>query len=316
LGAEIVIQAFRQPPRGLRFDPMVVLLTGLMLLLASNTRGEHLFLLAPIVVFCTLMALRDLRATGKMTPGARIRGMALLGVACALGAFSHSQLWEKRAEITALGARLLSNQQIAAQQGNPVTDTPELGPAFASGASTARLLRIKGKLSDSHLRTAAFPTYQNGSWGPSLVSRKADANALPEQTRESLPLIKGNFATFKHRIPHRYRRDYHGSATNEQRYFRAAQHLGARARPAGHRRFVLWDRFQGPVKVEADTPTPFSYGIVEARDDINGIQTTQGPLAVPLYGFAIESGEFTTIVTPQQRAELLNVPCGNRPARA
>ena len=314
MGAEIVVQAWREPPRGLRFDPIIVLLTGLLLLLSSNTRGEHLFLMAPITVFCTLMALRDLRETGKIGLTTRLRGIAILGLACAGGAWLHGQLWANRAQITVLGARLLATQQFTAQGGNPVNDAPQMGSAFASGSSTARLLRIDGTLSDSHLRTAAFATYRNGTWGPSLASRKADAPALPLETRESLLDAQGKPLS-------EFRTDIDATITvlrpTGNIIFAPLNVSALVPDPKGTTESFNWDRWQGPVKVD-DAATPFSYGLVQARSDILGVQTTQGPLAVPLYGLR----EFTNgkygepkvagLQTPEERAkaraELLEVP--------
>jgi transglutaminase-like putative cysteine protease len=269
LGGEIILQSFRMPPRGLRYDPVIILLTGLIFLIACNTYRPYLFILAPIYVFCTLVALREAREDVPTPPlSVTVRRLAFLGLACALGAVLHLQLWVYRSNIMALGARLLSSAQTTAQ-GDNVGENPQLGTNFNPNASTARLIRITGKLTSGHLRTAAFDIYRSGTWGPGLSSRTAQIKAtLPEETREDDP-----------KDPTKLRTDTDASLTVLREtngvVFLPLNIYALVPRDGGS---FDWKRYDGPVRTD-DAP-PITYSIINSRQQVGGFQTTQGPLTL------------------------------------
>lgn len=294
-GGEILLQAFREPPKNLKFDPSLILLSGVLFLLASNSRAPHLWICAPLYILTTLLALGDLRlqAQPRRFRASLWRG-ALVLTTVALGFGLHTVLFQNQGTIMSLGAQLLSNHS-SNYQGNAVSDSPRLESTFGGNTSTARLMRIQGSLSDSHLRGGAFSLYKTGQWGPPLsdVTARPITPALPAETRESLPVSPNSRI-----LSTEYRTDIDARITVLR------ETGGIVYAPLNVTALVPitvgdfdWNRFAGPLKVT--DPAPVTYGIVEAKDDIDGIQITQGPLCVAPSGAS---------VTPEQEAELLEIP--------
>ncbi|MBW3636905.1 MAG: transglutaminase-like domain-containing protein, partial [Armatimonadetes bacterium] len=180
-------------------------------------------------------------------------------------------LWAYRGSIMAMGARFISSAASSnAVQNNSVGDTAQLSSSFAANASTTRLLRVQGALSDSHLRAAAFDVYKDGTWVPPLSKRTMKA-ALPRETNEEKPDAE------------RTRRSTVGAAK-----FTVLRDTGGVVFLPLNAWAILpeegqgfdWDRFQGPVKI--DEPTPVSYYVIDSRKEAYDFLTEQGPLAVSL----------------------------------
>lgn len=265
-GGELLLQAFRKPPEGARFEGWIVSLSGVIFLIACNTRRPHIWILAPLFMLFLLLALPDLRpraASRSLLSNAR-RVTMIFG-AIAIGAALHLSLWAYQGSIMALGARLLSGGRIAGQSAG-VSDNPQLSSSFAAGASTARLIRIRGQLNDSHLRAAAFDVYKEGSWGPAISQRTVGA-ALPQETREE--------------DENKVRRSTSGAAQlTILRDTSGVVFLPLNAwaiLPAEGQSFD-WNRFQGPVKI--DEPTPVSYYVIPSKTQAYDFQIEQGPLCV------------------------------------
>lgn len=269
LGGEILLQTLRESPRGLRYDPVVILLSGLLFLIACNTLGAHIFVLAPIYVFTLVMAMSQNR------PGARVSRIALwtrvgiVAIAVALGTGLHTTLWSNRSNIMALGARLLSSGNVQSQAGDAdMGENPEMGTNFAQGASTARLMRVTGNLTDPHLRGAAFDLYSNGTWGPSLSKRDV-IGALPIQTRENVG--EGNSG------------DPRTDTDVTVRMLRPSGQvlyapLNIYAIVSAGNGFD-WSRYDGPIKSDNEN-VPLSYAFINSKKNVDGVQLTQGPLCV------------------------------------
>lgn len=270
LGGEIVLQTLREPPRDLRYDPVIVLLGGLLFLIACNTLGGHIFVLAPLYVFALVMALGQVRHAARARGAALATRMGLIAVAVALGAGFHSALWANRSNIMSLGARLLSSSNYSTGAGDAdIGENPQLGTSFAAGASTARLMRIEGKLRDPHLRGAAFDLYSNGTWGPK-ISDRAIAPALPGDTCENVGCsVSGEPRT-----------DTDAKITllrpsNQVLY--APLNVAALV-PTGGQGFD-WARYAGPLKTDDDN-LPVTYGVVNSKKNYGSVELTQGPLTV------------------------------------
>jgi hypothetical protein len=275
LGGELVLQSFREPPEGFKFDPLQFLVSGLLFALGfSFNASPHLWISAPLWMFLTLLSLGDVREDApKVGALARVKQLGLIGIAVCGGFLGHSALSSNRNAISALGARLLSDTRPNVSEAG-VADAPQMGSAFNPNASTSRLLRITGTLGDSHLRAAAFDTYQGGTWGPPLSTRGTPP-ALPDDTREQKSAITGN------REDNDYRTDYNAKITvlrDTDKVVFAPLNSSALV-PLGGTSFD-WDRSQGPLQI-ADAP-PISYGIVDSKTDLLGVQTEQGPLCVSL----------------------------------
>ena len=269
LGGEIVLQSLREPPRGLRYDPVVILLSGLLFLIACNTLRPHVFLLAPLYVFTLVMAMSQNR------PGARVSSIALwtrvgvVAIAVTLGAGVHNTLWSKRSEIMALGARLLSGGNYQSQAGDAdMGENPEMSTSFAQGASTARLLQITGDLTEPHLRGAAFDLYNQGTWGPAL-SQRVIGSAAPILTRENVG--EGNSG------------DPRTDTDVTIRLLRPSGQvlyapLNLYAIVSAGNGFD-WSRYAGPIKTDNEN-VPLSYAFINSKKNVDGVELTQGPLCV------------------------------------
>ena len=286
LGGELILQTLREPPRGLRYDPAILLLSGLLFLIACNTFSPHIFVLAPIYVFTIVMAMNQNRIGARSSALVTATRVGIVAIAVVIGAGLHGTLWLNRSQIMAAGARLLSssNYQSSAQSAD-MGENPQLGSSFAAGASTARLMRIKGNLGDPHLRGAAFDLYSNGAWGPTLSSRNADVAALAKETHETVDGTNSGAV----------RTDIDASITmlrpsNQVLY--APLNVHALVPGEGASGFN-WARFAGPLKTDGEL-LPVTFGILNSRKMLDGVEWEQGPLCVA--------------PNAQQRATLLVVP--------
>ena len=272
LGGELILQTLREPPRGLRYDPAVLLLSGLLFLIACNTLQLHIFVMAPLYVFTLVMAMNQNRVGARSSALATATRVGIVTIAVFIGAGLHSTLWLNRSQIMAAGAKLLSsgNYQSSAESAE-MGDNPQLGSSFAQGASTARLMRVRGNLGDAHLRGAAFDLYSNGTWGPTLSSRLPLDPALPRQTKENVG--EGNSGD--------PRTDTDATITMlrpSDQVIYAPLNIYAIVPGAGVSGFD-WDRYAGPIKNDSET-LPVRYGIINSKRVVDGVELTQGPLCV------------------------------------
>lgn len=264
-GGELILQAFRRPPQGARFDGWIVSLSGVIFLIACNTNRGHIWLTAPMYMMFLLLSLVDLRPrAARQGLFSGTRRVLMLCIAVTLGAALHQTLWAYRGSIIALGARIFTERGPGSQGAN-LGDAPSLSSSFSSGASTARLMRIEGSLNDSHLRMAAYDDYQNGMWGPA-TSKRNIASALPNETREE----------DEHKV-RRTKTDAKIIVLRDTGGILFAPLNSWALLPAEGQSFD-WDRYQGPIKTEE--PPPVSYYIIDSKADVDGVPTTQGPLCV------------------------------------
>ena len=283
LGGELVLQSFREPPEGFKFDPLQFLVSSLLFLIACGTYSAqigfqaHLWIGAPLWTLLTLLAMGDVREGRIRLDGmSRVRQGGLLAITICVGYLGHSVLSSNRGELMSLGSRLLSESRPNVSEAG-VADAPSLGSSFNNNSSTARMLRITGTLSDSHLRVGAFDSYNNGTWGTALSSR-VTVGSLPEETRRYKKYAPGAPANSEDVAE---RTDWDAKVTvlrdTNKNIFVP---LNASALLSIEGSDFDWYRFAGPVQV-TDEP-PFSYGIVNSRTDIQGVQTEQGPLCISL----------------------------------
>ena len=273
LGGELILQTLRETPRGLRYDPAILLWSGLLFLIACNTLSPHIFVLAPIYVFTVVMAMNQNRTGAKSSALIAATRVGIVAIAVVIGAGLHSTLWLNRSQIMAAGAKLLSsgNYQSTGEDAE-MGENPQLGSSFAQGASTARLMRITGNLSEQHLRGAAFDLYSSGTWGPALSSRTAQITpALPQETHENVG-DSVNGAT---------RTDIDATITmlrpsNQVLY--APLNVHALVPGAGATGFD-WARYAGPLKTDGEL-LPVTFGILNSKKMLDGVELEQGPLCV------------------------------------
>ncbi|PQV64698.1 Transglutaminase-like superfamily protein [Abditibacterium utsteinense] len=286
-GSELVLQAFRTPPQGARYDPWIVSLSGVIFLIACNTFRTHIWFLAPLYVMFLLLSLADLRPRARANCAfSTTRRVLTILVTVALGAALHQTLWANRGSIMAVGARLISSNAVS-DGGNDAGGTPQLSDSFGGNTSTARLFRIAGTLSDSHLRAATFDTYRNGTWGPPLSRRLPLDSALPNETREEMTaVVKGEVVSTGVDRPRT-------SADAKITVLRETggvlfMPLNAWAILPENGQSFDWNRFQGPVTTVE--PAPVSYYIINSKTQLfdaknkrnYDFQTEQGPLCVSL----------------------------------
>ena len=293
LGGELVLQSFREPPEGFKFDPLQLFVSSLLFLIGCGTFAPqagllvHLWICAPLWVFLTMLAMGDVREGRVHLNGfARIKQAGLLSIAVCGGFLAHSALSNNRNVLMQIGSRLLSDTRVnIAETG--VADAPSLQSSFNTNASTSRLLRIQGTLGDSHLRAGAFDEYRNGTWGPplsSFSSRPIEA-AQPKDTREEKrermteAQIKADPKTASDQ-----RTDWNAKITvlrdTNKTMFAPLNSSALVPIPLQGSNSFDWNRFAGPLQIT--DATPLSYGIVDSRTDFQGIQTEQGPLCVSL----------------------------------
>ena len=269
LGGEIVLQTLREPPRGLRYDPVIILLSGLLFLIACNTLSAHIFAMAPIYVFTLVMAMSQNKPGARVSHVALVTRVGIVAIAVTLGTGVHNTLWSNRSNIMALGARLLSGGNYQSQAGNAdMGENPEMGTNFAQGASTARLMRISGNLTEPHLRGAAFDLYSKGTWGPRLSQRNtvsADQTITKENVGEG---VSGEPRTDTDVTIRMLR------PSNQVLY----APLNIYAIVSAGNGFD-WSRYDGPIKTDNEN-VPLSYAFINSKKNMDGVELTQGPLCV------------------------------------
>ncbi|BCM92381.1 protein-glutamine gamma-glutamyltransferase [Abditibacteriota bacterium] len=289
LGGELVLQSFREPPEGFKFDPLQLLVSSLLFLIGCGTFAQmgqlaHLWICAPLWVCLTLLAASDVREDQKpLSLMSRLRQFGLLAITACVGFLAHSTLSNNRGALMNMASRLLSDSRPSVSEVG-VADSPSLQSSFNTEASTARLLRIEGSLSDSHLRAAAFELYKNGTWGLPLSTRNIDA-ANPTDTRE-LKQSQMSAAEIK-RDPEKanqQRTDWDAKITvlrdTNKTMFAPLNSSALLPIPLQGSSSFDWNRYAGPLQVS--DPAPLSYGIVESHTDVQGVQTEQGPLCFSL----------------------------------
>ena len=269
LGGEIILQTLREPPRGLRYDPVVILLSGLLFLIACNTLGAHIFLLAPLYVFTLVMAMSQNRPGARVSHVALFTRIGIVAIAVTLGTGVHNTLWSNRSNIMALGAQLLSGGNYQSQGGDAnVGENPELSTNFAQGASTARLMKVRGNLTEPHLRGAAFDLYSKGAWGPRISSRSIES-ASPIETKENVG--EGNS----------------GESRTDTDVTIAMLRPSDQVLYAPLNIYAIvsagngfdWSRYDGPIKTDNEN-LPLSYAFINSKKNLEGVELTQGPLTV------------------------------------
>jgi hypothetical protein len=175
LAAELVVQTWRwrdwsQPPEA---AGVALVLTALIMAAASNTfKHPQIQKFALLYTLLLILSLRTAVIAG--TPPRRTLGLIALRalfvvLALAIGYGGVEAITRYDYRITALAMRLINASARPSEIG--LSDAPQLGPVFNPKPSLDRVLIIKGRLSDPHLRGLAFDRYDTGQWGPELRER-------------------------------------------------------------------------------------------------------------------------------------------------
>ncbi|MDF2440113.1 MAG: hypothetical protein JWN98_1097 [Abditibacteriota bacterium] len=264
--AEMTLQFWRATTRH-TYQPSIVLLAGIVLLIASNTFDpRYIRFFAPPFILFAVFALRDLQPRvalqSTLMPGGLMLRIASLSVVLGGGFAMHTALDLYRGELMSLGLQFLHERRFPQSIG--VSMQPRLSSRFNATASPQRVLRIVGNLHDPHLRAAAFDLYAGGSWGPAINARKP--HLLPETAPPS---------SSKEHSPARITRliDIEGALLFAP--------LNAAAVVPGEASSLEYDAANaGPLR--SDEPAPYEYTVWESTRRVEGIPVFQGPLCAPL----------------------------------
>jgi hypothetical protein len=256
--AEAVLQAWREPPENLRFQPLLVLQAGIIFLAACNTYDErYIRILAPFFIGSTLLALRDVRLRQPAPVSWQAGRIGALLLAVGGGAALHYGLFSNRDRLQSLGVRLMMQRRIFEVAG--ISNQPSLGSSFNARGSTQRVLLIHGALNDGHLRAAAFDSYSGGRWSPPLDGRAKVA--FPE-----LPGTRNAHVAHITKL-----------AELSKLVF-APLNAVAIAPPEGSS--FDWHETLGPLLCEE--PVPYSYDVFWSDEGGElGVPLHQGPLCAP-----------------------------------
>lgn len=262
---ETVLQMWRVPPRGARYDSLAILCIAIVFLAACNTYEERTIkFFAPAYLLFTLLALRvqhDAVSTPSTTPLLpRGRGIIAIAFVLILGAATHYGIISQRQNMMSWGMEMMQGKRMF--QGTGVSEQPHLGSTFNLRGSTRRVLKIEGALNDPHLRAAAFDTYANGSWTPTLSTRQK--TSFPETPATE----NKNF--------------HHARITKlDDLNIVVFAPLNAASITPGIGSSFDWNKTLGPITCE--DAAPYSYGVTWSDDgDEFGVALYQGILCEPL----------------------------------
>jgi transglutaminase-like putative cysteine protease len=260
--SEAVLQTWREPPPGLRFQPLLVLQAGIVFLTACNTYDDrYIRFFAPLFIGSTLLALHDIRFRadrGKRfvaLPPRRVLAL-LLVVAC--GGALHFGIIANKEQIQSWGLRMMRRRLFETAG---ISNQPTLGSTFNLQGSTRRVLRIEGALNDPHLRAAAFDTYSGGRWSPPLDTRTKEP--FPETSTAAKPSTHIARVTKLVDLDHLILAPLNAAAIVPQ--------VGSS---------FDWDETLGPLR--CDDPAPYSYDIAWSDEGTElGVPLHQGVLCAP-----------------------------------
>lgn len=165
---EMTIQAWLQKPLGGARGAIIIFLSGMVMMAASNTYDARFIrFLAPLYLFLLALSLHSFGGSSggqrARFDSSRMRHTALV-LAMTLGAVVHWGVWRNRFQLEQLGARLLT--QAPRPESIGLSTSPKLGETFGEEGGLGRVLRIEGKNVPGHWRAMAFDSYDNGRWTP------------------------------------------------------------------------------------------------------------------------------------------------------
>jgi hypothetical protein len=168
--AEMVLQFWlRRPSDPARSRMVILLMSGLVLLTASNTFDDRFIqILSPIYLVFLALALPQYRTRSWPLGTTAARAVALL-LALIVGGGAYWIVQVNRGRLTEWGNRLLGDR--FQMEGTGMAARPMLGSTFGLRGSPVRVLRIQNFVGDPHLRGMAFDAYLRGRWSPGFNER-------------------------------------------------------------------------------------------------------------------------------------------------
>lgn len=190
---ELVLRAWTNRAKG-PWLAEVIFLSALIIAAASNTFDHRIAFktIAPIYVIFLILVLRKLGspATDTTSGAAKSRWntnlvVMRIVVAAVMIAFGISLIHfvEKYDNpITYWAVHLLRKQSRNTQNEIGLSPSPQVGPVFNPEPSTERVLRVRGDVSERHLRAMAFDSYERRAWRPILQERQFTAPMPPSNS--------------------------------------------------------------------------------------------------------------------------------------
>ncbi|HEX8833178.1 MAG TPA: transglutaminaseTgpA domain-containing protein [Abditibacteriaceae bacterium] len=259
---ELVIQSWLCRVFGGANGAVVVLLSGLVMMGASNTFDtNYIRFLAPAYTLLLALSLRFFRraAPRKSPLNARLQGVSLLAISLALlcGFATHVTVLVYRFEISQIGMRLLGEQHAPEAVG--LSTTPRLGATFGQQGSLSRVLRLQNWPGhETHLRVMAFDTYTAGSWLPEIGNRTYEKVTNAQLDSK----LNGERSRIERLV-------------DDEGLLPAPLHSAGISLPAGSEA-ELSRRSGGPLRSIDPAPDPYAYEIQWAEKP-----QFQGPLCTP-----------------------------------
>ncbi len=193
--ALIVLQSWRRNRASGTRGALLVFITGIIMLSASNTFDTTFApWFVPAYALLLLRAVRDMRPHDdppEGLPGHRrsvVRGIAW-AAAAALGAAGSGALTAYKEPITEWGMRLL-REIPRTPDAVGLSGNPRLGASLNRGLSLERILQLRGATPLPHLRGLSFTDYERGAWLPGMDQRFLH----PAPPAELSPLVDGALA--------------------------------------------------------------------------------------------------------------------------
>lgn len=192
--ALIVLQAWRRNRASGSRGALLVFITGIIMLSASNTFDATFApWFVPVYALLLLRAVRDMRPHDDPPEGLPdrrrtvVRGIAW-AAATALGAAGSGALTAYKEPITEWGMRML-REIPRTPDAVGLSGNPRLGPSWSRALSLERILQMRGATPLPHLRGLSFTDYERGAWLPGIDQRQlrpASPAELAPPSRETL----------------------------------------------------------------------------------------------------------------------------------
>ncbi|MCX6359938.1 MAG: transglutaminase-like domain-containing protein [Armatimonadetes bacterium] len=190
--ALVVLQAWRRNRASGSRGALLVFISGILMLAASNT-FETAFApwFVPAYALLLLRAVRDMRPHDDPPEGLSsrrrvvVRGAAW-AAAVLLGAAGSGALTVYKTPITEWGMRLL-REIPRTPDAVGLSGNPRLGPSWSRALSLERILQIRGAMPSPHLRGLSFTDYERGAWLPGIDQRQL----RPASPAELAPEVRG-----------------------------------------------------------------------------------------------------------------------------
>lgn len=176
-GAELLFRLWMTDQHPFTRHRWVVLFSGVVFIGACNTFEEgYIRYLAPLYLFAIVWTLIEFNEAGMAPAPPRVRRAAgcvraaALAIAFGGGGGLCFALTTYRTELTRWSNQLLLSRGPSSVSGTSAA--PQMRESYNTELSPVRVLRVVGLRGVTHLRGAAYDTYEDGRWAPALFNQK------------------------------------------------------------------------------------------------------------------------------------------------